>query len=267
MRNPSEKLLDNLSRFFFLFGFITTAIFYVTPSSTSMIFRILSIGGNYGGYLFWLTSASISVDQPRPANKWYAFASIKNQHRFTAILGGIATTLAIIGIFFPIVLIVSFWLFSLSNLLWTIVTYHQKKHPAQNDPAYTAEHAQHYFRYVLLNTCASITTALTATLVFCFPVSGFLILFLGVSLNILITTGSFIYLVQSISDRPAVTETSHNTMHQHFHHNVQVQIENKVKKEPTIVYTNTFLNNLAGNRTEEEQIQVESEKKFELEAF
>lgn len=215
-----EKVHDNLSRFFFVAAFIANALYHITPVFIGRICKLAAIGCNYAGYLFWLASAQVSKDQERLKNKWYAFAKIKNQHRLTSLLGVLATTLALIGFFIPVMLIPAFWLFTLSNIIWAITTFHQKRNLPQDDPRYTPKGYDNYFNYVILSTAASVVAAIGTTLIFCFPAATLPILIIVMSISALITLPSLSYLVESVNpdgfDLSHTFEPSYQMMNNHM---------------------------------------------------
>lgn len=234
-----EKIHDNISRFFFVVGFIANALSFIMPVFIGRICKLIVIGCNYGGYLFWMTSAQVSEDQERARKAWYAFTTIKNQHRLTSVTGGIATTLLFVGFFFPVALVPAFWLFVISNLIWLITTYHRKKQPPKDDPDYSPQSYSNYLTYVLLTTIASFITALSSTLILIFPIAAPIILLIGIGLHMMITTGSFIYLMDCIADA-AFTYPSPNQDIQLNHQSMALLHKKDLNLTPN---SNLFLEN------------------------
>lgn len=131
---------------------------------------IYSIGlGFYGiAYLLWLVECVMSKDRKKP-DAWYAFAGIKTQLISCAVIGLIATVFGISAIFFPILVIPTYWLFTVSNLFWLLGEYQKMKCPPEDDPSYQAIKQRMYVRYAGAVCIIGLLTAAVTTVALFFP--------------------------------------------------------------------------------------------------
>lgn len=166
--NPT-KWLDKISTGFFFLGFIFSKFRYLPWNTFTSPFNIVSLLLYVVGNCLWIISSRLRPNCTPKNEGWLDFTQFKNQHQGAAFLSLLGIACCFLGIAFPATLIPAFWLFVLSNILWTIAEYHKQIHPPSYDPEYSPYGQKYHVRYALLTTSISFIHALSATLIFFFP--------------------------------------------------------------------------------------------------
>ena len=172
MKKHAEKL-DSLSGYLFLVGFISSKLKNIPIFIVTAILTPVSLGAYLIGYIAWYMASLFYPDHPRKNDSWYAFAKFRQQYQFAALLGTMATIMCVVS---PPLLIPTAWLYTGSNLMWSISEYHKKENPLPDDKRYSSARQSIYLRYAILVTISSILTAITATVVFFFPPTALFVL-------------------------------------------------------------------------------------------
>ena len=192
MKNTTS-VLDKLSGYFFLTGFITSKIKNIPIAIIAVIFNLVSLFAYLVGYVAWYLAAFIQPNYPRKKDDWYGFAQFKDQYKIAALIGTIATIAAIMSIIAPPLIIPTAWIYTMSNSIWSISEYHKKNNPSPHDQDVSSTKQSHYFRYALLIAISSIITTLAATVVFLFPPSAFIIVTGSTIVSTALTIASLYY--------------------------------------------------------------------------
>lgn len=168
--------LNKVSTAFFFLGFTTARmqhlpIPFIAPVSTlgSLIFYAI-------GYFLWELASERYASNPVLPKYWYGFSQFKDQYKTASILGGLALVCCLVGILFPVALVVAAWIFTLSNVFWSIAEYHKlKAPPAEEEEKFSTRNQSYYFKYVACVTLITLVTTITTTLAFIFPPAALLI--------------------------------------------------------------------------------------------
>ncbi len=163
------KYLNKLSSNFFLFSFLIGKLKSIPIALASSIFNIASLVLGFIGYSFWFLATYFYPNSAPSKDKWYGFSEISEQQKISAMYGLVATTLGVLGIAFPIILIPSAWLFVTANIYWVISEYHKLNTPPKDDPNYNPKAQSDYITYAIVMTSIGLLTAVTTTLAICFP--------------------------------------------------------------------------------------------------
>lgn len=159
-------LLDKLSGYLFLIGFLAAKLRAVPIVLLSVIFNYITFITYIVGYLFWYLAAIMYPSYPRKSDHWYGFAKFKEQYLLAAAIGLIASLLCAI---MPSMVIPAAFLYVLSNVVWTISEFHKKNNPPNNEDNYSPTRQKFYIRYALLITMGSVLTAVSLVLFTIFP--------------------------------------------------------------------------------------------------
>ncbi|WP_133127429.1 hypothetical protein [Legionella nagasakiensis] len=169
-------LLDKISGSFFLAGFIISKLKNIPILLLASILNLISLIAYLIGYTAWFLATLFYPHHPRKREAWYGFSEFKDQYQAAAVIGTVATILCFLCPLYPSLILPAVWLFTVSNLVWTIGEYHKYKKPPVNDEHYSSLRQETYLRYVLLTTVVSAITALAATVGFLFPPASMAIL-------------------------------------------------------------------------------------------
>ena len=124
------------------------------------------------GYSTWYIGSLLhEKNHSRKYNSWYGFIEFKQQHLTSALLGTIAT---VICIFAPTMIVIPAWLFFISNVFWTIGSFHKQNQPEKHldDHSYSTDKQTAYTHFTLSGTLLSLFTAITTTMSVVFPLSA-----------------------------------------------------------------------------------------------
>lgn len=158
------------SSLFFFSGFVVSKIQYLPVGALiTPIINSVALAMYFLGYLLWYIGSYFNPDHPGIKEQWFGFAEFKEQYRYAAAVGTVATILGIIAVFFPVITIPSVWLFLVSNVIWTISEFHILKNPPAYDEKYSAECQEIYLHYALSMTAIALVVALSTTLAFSLP--------------------------------------------------------------------------------------------------
>lgn len=189
-----SRLLDNISGYLFLLGFITYRLRTLPTGLVSAIFNAVSIIAYLLGYVVWYIAALFYPAYPRKHEHWYGFAEFKEQYQIAALLGTIATVMCIIA---PPLIIPTAWLYSISNLIWSISEHHKSKNPPPEDDQYSSAKQSIYLKYSALVTASSILTAIVSTAIFLFPPLTSIALLTSTIVGLGLSTASLYYWIRS----------------------------------------------------------------------
>lgn len=186
------KIFDSISGYLFLMGSITAKLKIIPSFMASAIFNLVSLFAYLIGYVAWYVASSLYPDHPRHQDSWYGFAQFKAQYQMAALLGTIATITTIMCIIIPSLTIPTAWLYTLSNLIWSISEYHKQKNPP-DDPEYSNTKQALYVRYTVTITLFSALTSMSTTLAILFPPAGFAVITTAALIGVGLTIASFYY--------------------------------------------------------------------------
>lgn len=178
LKKRVASILDSISGYFFFAGLITSKLKTIPLMLLSPIFNLASLIAYLVGYVTWHIAALCYPHHPRKPKHWYSFAELKEQYQLAALIGTLATVLCFA---FPPLIVPALWLYTISNILWSIAEYHKKEHPPAHDETFSSTKQALYVRYAVLVTIASIITTIAATAILFFPPMGFALL-LGASI-------------------------------------------------------------------------------------
>lgn len=163
------KKISKASSYFFLLGFIASKIQYLPLAFISSIINLVALGFYFAAYGLWFISSHFQPSQKEKNNEWYGFAQFKEQYLYAATIGLIASTISMMAFFFPVLLPPAAWLFFCSNMVWSIGEYHKLNNPPETDENYSHSYQKSSLSYSITMTAITLTTAISATLIFLFP--------------------------------------------------------------------------------------------------
>lgn len=166
----NDTKLNNASSYFFFSGFIVSKIKYLPVPLVSPILNLISLFLYLVGYCFWFISSHFYPSQEKKESEWYGFAQFKEQYLYAAALGLVATSISLIAIFLPILLVPAGWIFLGSNIIWTIGEYHKLNNPPSHEEHFSQDRQSVYVSYALSMTLIGFITATSTTLAFFLPV-------------------------------------------------------------------------------------------------
>ena len=163
----------------------------------------MSIVAYLVGYVIWSVAALLYPDHPRQRDSWYGFAQFKEQYQIAALLGAIATIATIVCIIAPPLIIPTAWLYTLSNLIWSVSEFHKEENPPPGNEHYSSVKQALYARYALSVALSSTLTAIAVTTAAIFPAAAFMIITTTTVIGAALTIASFYYAAKSmLSDCP-----------------------------------------------------------------
>ncbi len=193
MKSTTTTVLDKISGYLFLAGFISTKLKNIPITIVAVALNIVSLFSYLIGYVAWYLAASLYPNYPRKNDTWYGFAEFKNQYQIAALLGTIAAITTIACILVPPLILPTAWLYTLSNLVWSISEHHKKENPPPDDEQYSGLRQALYLRYALLVTSSSALAAITTTATFLFPPAALIIITTSTIIGIGLTIASLYY--------------------------------------------------------------------------
>ena len=172
MKRHSETL-DGISGYLFLVGFISSKLKNIPIFLITAILSPVSLAAYLIGYIAWYAASIFYPDHPRKQKHWYGFAQFREQYQVAAVLGTIATIMYLVA---PVYIIPTAWLYTISNLIWSISEYHKKENPLPNDVHYSSIRQRIYLRYTILVATSSALTAIAETVAYLFPQTALLVI-------------------------------------------------------------------------------------------
>ncbi|WP_192877366.1 hypothetical protein [Legionella pneumophila] len=167
----NDTKLNNASSYFFISGFIISKIQYIPIALVSSALNLMSLLFYLIGYGLWfIASHFYPPGQAKKNQEWYEFAQFKEQYLYAAALGLIATTISMMAIFSPIMLVLSGWLFFGSNIIWTIGEYNKLNNPPISEENFSKDRQNAYVSYALSMSVIGFITAASTTAAFFIPV-------------------------------------------------------------------------------------------------
>jgi hypothetical protein len=164
LRNRIAAAFDRWSGYLFLIGYVTAKLRYLPFGLMAGIFNLVSILTYLAGYLSWYVAALLYTGHTRRHERWFGFAELNFQYEITALLGTIASIMAIICIAAPVLIVPTAWIFAISNLLWAISEHHKNDNPMPDDITFSSKRHTHYLRYATLSAISSTIMAVGLTL-------------------------------------------------------------------------------------------------------
>ncbi|HAT6936416.1 TPA: hypothetical protein JBL19_05860 [Legionella pneumophila] len=166
----NDTKLNNASSYFFISGFIISKIQYIPIALVSSALNLMSLLFYLIGYSLWFIASHFYPGQAKKNQEWYEFAQFKEQYLYAAALGLIATTISMMAIFSPIMLVLSGWLFFGSNIIWTIGEYNKLNNPPSSEENFSKDRQNAYVSYALSMSVIGFITAASTTAAFFIPV-------------------------------------------------------------------------------------------------
>ncbi|RUR12296.1 hypothetical protein [Legionella sp. km772] len=167
--NNTRKIIDKLSSISFFLSLVASKVQYIPAVTIATPFlNLITFGLSLIGYSMWYVASRFYPEQYPRDKEWYGFASFKEQNAYAAFLGIGAAVLSIVAISIPVWAIPAAWLFFSSNVVWAIGEYHKLKNPPA-DEEYSKSYQKSYLSYALAMTSVGLSTALSATAIFLFP--------------------------------------------------------------------------------------------------
>ncbi len=191
----NAAVLNLISSGLFFIGLIFSKLKTLPLAFLSTLLHFVSLVAFLIGYAIWAISGIFYPNYPRRREQWYGFAEYKQQFQLAALLGAIATFICIIT---PSLIITSAWIYTLSNLFWTISEYHKKENPPPHDHDFSSTKQNIYFRFSLLATSSSLVAALSASIIVTFPVTTIVLSTFATILGTGLTISSFYYLSKTL---------------------------------------------------------------------
>lgn len=180
------KLLDKISGYCFLLGFFTSRLRAISSPLIAPIIRATNLASYLVGYAAWYISSLFSKASTTTYSQWYSYKDSRKQQQIAGVLGLMAAILCII---YPLAIIPTSWLYTLSNIHWLLAERNKMNSPSSTDPTYSTQKQTIYCYYATCVTIVGLITALTATLIFLFPLMTTLLLpyatYIGLGLSIL----------------------------------------------------------------------------------
>lgn len=166
----NDTKLSNASSYFFLSGFVISKIKYLPIALVSSVLNLISLLLYLIGYGLWFIASHFYPGQDKKQQEWYEFAQFKEQYLYAAALGLVATSISMMAIFSPIMLVLSGWLFFGSNIIWTIGEYNKLNNPPSYEENFSKERQNAYVSYALSMSVIGFITAVSTTAAFLIPV-------------------------------------------------------------------------------------------------
>ena len=214
--------LNKASGLFFFLSFMLSKLQYIPIPIVANVFRLCSFLFSLTAYSTWFSSNLLNPDHKPLHNEWYGFARIKELLISSSIVGFAAAVLSFSSLFVPILFPIAAWLFVVDNIIWSIGEVHKLKSPPTDNPNFSYTQQDSYLSYAIATTGISIVTAMTATLIFIFP-----LMTLSITLfSILICIGIGVIAMESWLDANFGTHNPIST-------NSYVQIEKGMELEVT----------------------------------
>jgi hypothetical protein len=180
------KLLDKISGYCFLLGFFTSRLRAISSPLIAPIIRATNLASYLVGYAAWYISSLFSKASTTTYSQWYSYKDSRKQQQIAGVLGLMAAILCII---YPLAIIPTSWLYTLSNIHWLLAERNKMNSPSSTDPTYSTQKQTIYCYYAACVTIVGLITALTTTLIFLFPLMTTLLLpyatYIGLGLSIL----------------------------------------------------------------------------------
>lgn len=206
-RNRAERvfsLLNQLSGYLFSLGLVANMLGH-------LLFKPLYLAGN----IIWYIALLFSKKQEPRKDRWFGFASFKEQFQMASVIGTIAT---IISISIPALLVPAAWLFFASNIIWSIGEHHRKSKPPNDDESYSSSKQDVYCLYTKIATCVSGITALSASIVLLFPPIAATVIMASSIIGITLTILAMATLFKSITgDYPPDSELTNKDSYQNIY--------------------------------------------------
>lgn len=220
--NPTAAKFDKISGQLFLLGLAAAKLKNIPIRIVSAILTVLSLVCYLIGYSVWLLATLFYPNFPRKEFSWYSFASIKEQYQISSILGLVATILCII---YPSLLLPATWIFTASNLVWSIAEYHK----LQNPPDYIDNFSKHrqsaYLTYTQLITFISALTAGGISLALIVPNCAASVLLASTIVGNGLTLVAFYYLKKSWDEPPPdQVQVSHSVLTMASRLSIELQV-------------------------------------------
>lgn len=194
----STEILDKISGYFFLAGFVSSKLRYIPIFFLSQLLTITSLATYLIGYSAWYFAALTYPNYPRKHQAWYGFSEFKEQYQLASLLGTLATIICIVsGALSWVVL--ALWLYTLSNLIWSISEYHKRENPAPYEPGFSAERQTIYIKYALIVTVISALAAIAGTIAITVPIIAAFSLTFSTIVGNALTILALYYWKQSLS--------------------------------------------------------------------
>ena len=188
--DEQPRALNSASGWLFTTGFIFSKLQAIPIMIVSGILSIVSLLAYLIGYIVWYIAALCYPEHKRKQDQWYGFADFKHQYQVAALIGTTATVLCIL---FPLLIIPTAWLYTVSNSLWAISEHHKQQNPPKDDVQYSNERQTEYLRYATLVACTSALTAVATTIAFFIPPIALTLLAVAGGFGICITVASLYY--------------------------------------------------------------------------
>ncbi|HAU1181542.1 TPA: hypothetical protein JBI17_02090 [Legionella pneumophila] len=166
----NDTKLNNASNYFFISGFVISKIKYLPIAVVSSALNLISLLFYLVGYSLWFIASHFYPSQDKKMQEWYEFAQFKEQFLYAAALGLVATSISMMAIFSPIMLVLSGWLFFGSNIVWTIGEYNKLNNPPSHEENFSKDSQNAYVSYALSISLIGFITAVSTTIAFFIPV-------------------------------------------------------------------------------------------------
>lgn len=164
--SKKAKILDSISGYFFLGGFVLSKFAFIPILLVASIFNIAALGIYFIGYVAWFLAGFFHPDHPKKSGTWYGFAPLRYQNIASALVGIVATAVCFL---MPAYIMPALWLFMLSNTIWLIAEVHRLKHPPAHETEFSSKQQIDYLKYAGLITVISTISALAITLTLALP--------------------------------------------------------------------------------------------------
>ncbi|WP_133129298.1 hypothetical protein [Legionella yabuuchiae] len=193
--NKKAVFLNKISGNLFLGGLFLSKLRYIPLLALRPILDLMSLLAYSIGYMAWYAATIFYPDHPRKRDRWYGFTEFKEQYQLASFIGLFSTILCLVN---PALILVSVWLFTLSNALWAISEYHRYKHPPAYEENFSSERQAMYLRYTFTALGVSLITAITTTIAVLFPPAALITFVLSALYGNALTLLAFYYWKQSI---------------------------------------------------------------------
>jgi len=172
LKNKTD-ILNKASAGLFLVGALFSRLKSVPIYVLGTVLNLTSLLAYFVGYLIWYSASLFYPNVPRKDDRWFGFADTKYQYQMAALLGTVSTLIFLIA---PAFFLLAAWLFTLSNVIWSIGEYHKKQNPDRNDKFYSTKKQGLYLRYAAIIAASSLLSAVSATAISLFPAATIIIL-------------------------------------------------------------------------------------------
>ncbi|GGI75289.1 hypothetical protein [Legionella impletisoli] len=188
--NKKAIFLDKISGNLFLGGLFLSKLRYIPVLAIRPILDLMSLLAYLVGYIAWYAATIFYPNHPRKRDRWYGFTEFKEQYQLASLVGLFSTILCLIN---PALILVSVWLFTLSNMIWAISEYHRFKHPPAYEEGFSYERQAMYLRYTMAALVVSLITAVATTVAVLFPPAAIATLVLSALYGNALTLLAFYY--------------------------------------------------------------------------